>query len=199
MMQNLTPLFAQAEMGLGETGIGLAQSLCSLANFGVLWHAGRLLDRIGRRRVTLPSLWATVLAVLCFPWMTTPLLLMGASVVFGAAIGYLGLAPAAVVADITPPGATGTVMGFYRVAGDLGLLLGPIAVGWAANHLGFSATFAAVAGCTALVALMGIGMRETLVQHEVKTETVSATGETQEPVVSNQKEKTSWTPNLPKL
>ena len=70
MMLNLMPLFAQDTFGLGETGIGIVQSLCSLANFCVLWHAGRLLDRIGRRRA-LPSLWATALVVLFFPLATT--------------------------------------------------------------------------------------------------------------------------------
>ena len=168
VMLNLLPLFAQEKMGMSETGIGLTQSLCSLANFCVLWHAGRLLDRAGRRRVTLLSLWVTVLTVLCFPWAKTPVLLMTVSAMFGAAMGYLGPAPAAVIADITPPGAAGTIMGLYRGAGDIGLLLGPIAAGWVAGHLGFAPAFAAVAGGTVLVALMGIGSRETLGASQTK-------------------------------
>lgn len=159
---NLVPLFAQETLGLSETGIGLAQSLCSLANFCVLWHAGRVLDRAGRRWVLLASLWASSLAVLFFPWATAAWMLMLAAILFGAAIGYVGPAPAAVIADLTPPGAAGKVMGVYRGAGDTGLLLGPIAVGWAASHIGFHAAFIAVAVCTALVALLGTGMRETL-------------------------------------
>jgi MFS family permease len=170
LMLNLMPLFAQEAMGLGGTGIGLVQSLSSLANFFVLWHAGRLLDRVGRRRVALPSLWATALVALLFPWATTLLPLIGASVAFGIAIGYLGPAPAAIIADITPQGTAGAVMGLYRMAGDLGLLLGPVAVGWAAGHLGFGTAFAAVAGCTALVALMGVGTRETLTSDGVEAE-----------------------------
>lgn len=163
---NLLPLFAQETLGLGETGIGVAQSLCSLANFCVVWHAGRLLDHAGRRRVLLGSLWASALAVLCFPWATTPWLLMLAAILFGAAIGYMGPAPAAVIADLTPPGAAGKVMGVYRGAGDMGLLVGPIVVGWMASHLGFTAAFLTVAACTALMALIGSGMRETLLECE---------------------------------
>jgi MFS family permease len=162
VMLNLMPLFAQETLGLGETGIGVAQSLCSLANFCVVWHAGYLLDHAGRRRALLASLWASALSVLCFPWATTAWLLALAAILFGAAIGYVGPAPAAIIADLTPPGAAGKVMGVYRGAGDMGLLLGPIAVGWAAGHLGFNAAFIVVAACTALVALIGIGTRETL-------------------------------------
>jgi MFS family permease len=159
---NLMPLFAQETLGLGESGIGLAQSFCSLANFCVLWHAGRLLDQTGRRRALLGSLWASALAVLCFPLATTFWLLVSVAILFGAAIGYVGPAPAAVIADLTPPGVAGKVMGVYRGAGDTGLLLGPIIVGWVASHLGFHAAFIAVAACTAFVAIVGIGMRETL-------------------------------------
>lgn len=175
MMLNLVPLFAQEEIGLGESGIGLVQSLCSLANLLILWHAGQLLDRVGRRRVILPNLWITAAVMLLFPWATTLWFLIGASVIFGVVIGYLGPAPAAVIADIAPPQAIGTVMGLYRAAGDIGLLLGPIAVGWAAGHVGFSATFVTVAGCIAFVALLGIGTRETLTVQPVKVQDPSAT------------------------
>jgi hypothetical protein len=61
-------------------------------------------------------------------------------------------------------------MGLYRMCGDIGLLFGPVSVGWAAEHLGFNLTFVAVAGGTALVALMGIRSRETLVSHEAGLE-----------------------------
>jgi MFS transporter, ACDE family, multidrug resistance protein len=159
---NLMPLFAQEKIGLGESGIGLTQSLCSLANFCVIWHAGRLLDSAGRRQVTLVSLWGTVLAVLLYPWATTNARLAIASFVFGAAIGYLGPAPAAVIADLTPSGKAGTVMGVYRGAGDTGLLFGPVFAGWLAGHLGFDLAFIVTAGCIALVAVLGIGTRETL-------------------------------------
>lgn len=169
-MLNLMPLFAQTSLGLKETGIGIVQSLCSLANFFVLWHAGRLLDRIGRRRVALPSLWATALVIVLFPFATTLPLFLTASMAFGVTIGYLSPAPAAIIADITPREASGAAMGLYRMAGDIGLLLGPIAIGWAAEHWGFRVAFLAIAGCTALVAIMGINLRETLTVHEEKVE-----------------------------
>lgn len=175
MTQNLMPLFAQEKLGLSETGIGVIQSLSSLGNFLILWHAGRLLDQAGRRRVTLVGLWATALVVLVFAWVTTPLSLAGAGVAFGVVAGYLGPAPAAVIADIAPKGSTGAVMGLYRMCGDIGLLLGPISIGWAAEHLGFTWTFVAVAASTALVALMGLGTRETLIMRDTPSDLTPVT------------------------
>lgn len=172
MMLNLVPLFAQETIGISESGIGVVQSLCSLANLSILWHAGQLLDRVGRRRVALPCLWISVGVVLLFPWATTLVLLTGASIAFGAVVGYLGPAPAAMIADIAPRQALGKVMGLYRMSGDMGLLLGPVAMGWAAGHIGFRATFCAVAGCIALVALMGMRTRETLTLPPAKAGTM---------------------------
>jgi hypothetical protein len=63
------------------------------------------------------------------------------------------------------------------MCGDIGLLLGPISVGWAAEHLGFNLTFVAVAGCTALVALTGIRSRETLISQDTRLETGPTTEE----------------------
>jgi len=177
MMLNLLPLFAQEEAGLGETGIGIMQSLCSIANFAILWHAGRLLDRVGRRRVTLPCLWLTAGLVFFCPWATTIPRLAAVSILFGIVAGYLGPAPAAIIADITPKESAGAVMGVYRMSGDVGLLLGPISVGWVAGHLGFTMAFTSVSICSALVALVGLSARETLVFPEAAPELAPATEE----------------------
>jgi MFS family permease len=170
MTQNLMPLFAQEKLGMSETGIGVIQSLSSLGNFSVLWHAGRLLDRAGRRPVTLAGLWATVLVVAAFSWVTTPVLLAMAAVAFGVVAGYLGPAPAAVIADIAPKGSTGAVMGLYRMCGDIGLLLGPVSVGWTAERFGFASAFLAAASAAMVVALLGCGARETLHAPEIHLE-----------------------------
>src|SRR5262249_60316234 len=92
-------------------------------------------------------------------------------------MGYLRPAPAAIIADLTPKEASGAVIGLYRMAGDIGLLLGPVAIGWAAGRVGFASAFAAGAGCIALVAIMGLGARETLRPHENPAQLAPALGE----------------------
>ena len=166
MMMTLVPLFAQETAQVTETGIGSLQSASSFANLLILWHAGRLLDHIGRRRVAIPFLCATALSIVVFPWATTFGLLLLASAAFGLVSGYLGPAPAAIIADIAPKGTAGAVMGLYRMSGDFGLLLGPIIIGWAAGQIGVGATFVGIACFTLLVAVFGFSARETL--HEVQ-------------------------------
>src|SRR5262249_60330355 len=80
-------------------------------------------------------------------------------------MGYLRPAPAAIIADLTPKEASGAVIGLYRMAGDIGLLLGPVAIGWGAGRGGFASAFSAGAGCIALGGIMGVGAREALRPH----------------------------------
>lgn len=159
---NLVPLLAKDVVGLNEAWIGTLLSVAALANFAVLWHAGSLLDRAGRRRVTMPSLWGALFVVLSFIWAKTFFLLFLTMASLGVVMGYLAPAPAAMVADLTPPAVAGSAMGFYRMAGDLGLLLGPVSFGWVAARFGFTPAFVCAGACVALVLLMGIGTRETL-------------------------------------
>jgi len=54
------------------------------------------------------------------------------------------------------------VIGVYRMAGDLGLLLGPVALGALATRFGFETAFV-IAGLFALGTLaLGLGIPETL-------------------------------------
>ena len=88
MMMTLVPLFAQDAAGVTERGIGSLQSASSFANLLILWHAGRLLDHVGRRRVAIPFLGATALSIVVFPWATTFGSLLLASAAFGLVSGF---------------------------------------------------------------------------------------------------------------
>jgi len=159
---NLIPLFGGVRGGWSESHIGIVLSASAFANFAVLWHAGALLDRRGRQRVALPALAAT--ALFCFGFAASPgfLNLLAMSTGLGVVLDYLAPAPAAMVADLTPRELLGPVIGVYRMAGDVGLLIGPVALGALATAFGFEAAFLAAAVCALLTLLLGAAIPETL-------------------------------------
>ena len=159
---NLIPLFADATLGLNEFWIGVLLTAAAFVNFLVLWHAGAMIDRHGRRRVVLPVLVATIAVVACFPWARSFWLLLLDTSLLGAVLGYLAPAPAAIIVDITPSAASGQAMGLYRMAADLGLLIGPVAFGYVASGFGFTVGFEFSAALVAAVWLLGTRTRETL-------------------------------------
>jgi MFS family permease len=159
---NLIPLFAHDVVGLNELWVGLTLTITAFANFLVLWHAGSLIDRRGRRRTVLPVLAFTTVIVAVFPLARSFSLLVLVAGLLGAALGYLAPAPAAIIADVTPVALSGRAMGLYRMAADLGLLVGPLAFGAIAGSFGFTAAFAWGALLAAAVFLLGVRTRETL-------------------------------------
>jgi MFS family permease len=166
---NLIPLFGGERGGLSESQIGIVLSASAFANFAVLWHAGALLDRRGRQRVALPTLAVT--ALVCFGFAASPgfLNLLVMSTGLGITLGYLAPAPAAMVADLTSRDMLGAVIGVYRMAGDVGLLVGPVALGALATAFGFEAAFFAAGACALLTLALGAGIPETLRSREANT------------------------------
>ena len=167
MRTNLIPLFGSEQGGLSESAIGIILSASAFANFAVLFHAGTLMDRRGRQRVTLPTLAATALLCAALGYSPGFLNLLVTSIGLGFALGYLAPAPAAMVADLTPKDMLGAIIGVYRMAGDLGLLLGPVAIGALATGFGFETACLVAAGASILTLLLGLSVPETLAHRNV--------------------------------
>jgi MFS family permease len=183
---NLIPLFGGERGGLRASAIGVILSASAFANFVVLWHAGSLIDRRGRQRVALPTLGVTALVCFGFAWSPGFVNLLLMSTALGVSLGYLAPAPAAMTADQTPREMLGAVIGVYRMAGDLGLLLGPVALGALATHFGFEAAFC-VAGVFALGTLaFGFAVPETLrARDSAEREAIARYDGRPEPIATN--------------
>jgi len=137
----LVPLFGDDGLGMSPGGIGVIFAIALIGELAVLYPAGSVMDRKGRRFVAVPSMAA-------LGAMVAVLGLAGGPVAFGALMLALGLAsgvagtPAgAMLSDIAPPGRSGTAVGIFRFAGDIGITLGPLTAGVAVSALGFRWAF----------------------------------------------------------
>jgi MFS family permease len=158
----LLPLFAQQELGLSEVAIGLLLTVVAVGSVMVVAHAGKALDRHGRRPVMRWSLAGTAVAVALFalaglPWMLVPLALA-----LGASSGYAGVVPPVVVADVAAAEIRTTAIGVQRMATDAGLLVGPVAVGAASDGFGYRFAFVAAGVLVLAAAAAAVWMPETL-------------------------------------
>lgn len=137
----LIPLMGSRELDLSAGDIGLVLSAVAVANLVLVTPAGYLADRWGTRVAVIPSMWTTSLALVLFASADSlsPFLLAAGFLAISSAV--TGPAPAAFVADAAPDEARGMAFGFYRTAGDLGLLIGPPLVGLVADASGFGAAF----------------------------------------------------------
>ena len=69
-------------------------------------------------------------------------------------MGISGAAPAAYAADTAPAGMNAAAVSSYRMLADLGYVVGPIALGLAADLAGVDATLGATAVLLVAVALL---------------------------------------------
>jgi MFS family permease len=161
VFDTLLPLYADS-LGVSTIGIGVLFAVSLAVELAVLYPAGSLADRHGRRAVLIPALIGLGLATAAVGWAGTPLWLGVAMAVLGVASGFAGVPPGAMLADIMPRDAPGTAVGVFRFAGDLGFTLGPLVAGYGAAHLGFEAAFALTAIPTAVALVAVVRGQETL-------------------------------------
>jgi MFS family permease len=110
---------------------------------------GPLGDRIGHRRVFIPSLVLIVLGLALLAASGSKLGLMAAAVVFGAGFGTAYPMFAAYVMGHVDAGRRGAAFGSIVAAFDTGIGSGSIATGWIVQRHGFAAGFAVAAGIAA--------------------------------------------------
>ena len=155
VISTLVPLFGHDVVGLSQVGVGLALAALSVAEFAVLFQAGSLVDRLGRKAVLLPGLLGITVLTVATGFTTTVVLFVVAMFLLGAASGYGGVPQPVMLADVVPPELQPAAIGVYRFVGDIGFVAGPLLAGAMARGFGFRAAFAVSAlPCLATAALL---------------------------------------------
>ncbi|MDQ3941423.1 MAG: MFS transporter [Actinomycetota bacterium] len=136
-------IYARDRLGFTPDQIGLALTTLAIGEaLVVIFLAGPATDRFGRRAVLVPSLLIVAVATAAlgqiegFPAAYFPLmLLIGTGVAAGAT------AAGGLLADSIPRGGSGAAVGVNQMAGDLGYLIAPVAVGFVAQEAGFGMAY----------------------------------------------------------
>jgi MFS family permease len=154
-ISTLVALFAHDTLGMNSLQIGLALAALSVAEFAVLFPAGSLTDRLGRKAVLLPGMVAIAVVVSLTGFATTVPAFVVALALMGVVSGFGGVPQSVMLADVVPPRLQPAAIGVYRFVGDLGFVGGPLLAGAVASRFGFAAAFAVSAlPCLAAAALL---------------------------------------------
>ncbi|WP_162802046.1 MFS transporter [Ornithinimicrobium murale] len=159
----ILPLYAGDVIEMSTSSIGALLTVSALGNLLALWGAGRLLDGGRRKATTVISLLLSGCTVGLFAITQEELWLFVLAGMLGAFTGYATAAPTAGVVDAAEEEVRGTAVGVQRMAMDVGLLLGPIALSTLLPTTGFSAVFLIAASLLVMVAFVAIAIRETKV------------------------------------
>ena len=156
----IVPLFVRDVLHKSAIWTGIGFLLVAAVNAATLLPAGRLADQRGRRPVVINGCLVSAggLALLA--------LLPGAGgyltglAVLGLGSGLLDVGPAAMLGDILD-NRGGTVVATYQMAGDAGVVTGPVAAGYLVDAASYGVAFGVTAGVLGLAAVLGLFAPET--------------------------------------
>lgn len=120
------------------------------------------MDRFGRKAAAVPSFTIMSLGMALVPLADSYWTLFGAALLVGFGNGIGAGTMMTLGADLAPPGRTGEFLGIWRLIGDSGQAVAPLAAGAVADLIGIGLTAGATAGLGVLAAGILAGfVRET--------------------------------------
>ncbi|MGK0169323.1 MAG: DHA1 family multidrug resistance protein-like MFS transporter [Gammaproteobacteria bacterium] len=149
---SIVPILISTRLNLPVDQIGLGLALGSVAGLIATYPAGVLADKYGRKAIIVPATIVSGFSMLGFCFAPSLTWYLAACVVWGTATSVGGAAPAAYAADSAAAGMNAAAMSTYRMLGDLGYVIGPIALGLIVDWYGPQAAL-----IIAAIALMGVG------------------------------------------
>ncbi|MFM9141709.1 MAG: MFS transporter [Actinomycetota bacterium] len=127
MRSSILPLFVISDLGATTAVVGLSFTLALIAQGSVMVRAGKYSDKKGRRPVIVAGFSITMLALAILVLANSVLIYLVAMVVMGIGAGFAASA-GAVVGDVIK-GRSGRVFAVFQMAGDAGMIVGPLLLG----------------------------------------------------------------------
>jgi MFS family permease len=143
---SVVPLLGSMRLGLGVSEIGFALAIGTTVGLLAAYPGGMLTDYFGRKAVIAPSTVISGVSMLLFCVAPDYGWFVAASIAWGIAGSIGGSAPSVYAADSAPPGLNAATVGMFRMAGDIGYVAGPLALGLISDWFGAVAALVTAAG-----------------------------------------------------
>jgi MFS family permease len=165
------PVFAPQR---GVTNVGLFFTSYAIVTLGSRLFAGRLSDRLGRRKIILPFMALVALAVFLLPLLHSVYLLVLIGACYGLGAGAVQPALSAYVVDETTRKDRATALSYFTAFMDIGIATGALVLGIAGELWGYETMFL-LAGVTVILGLLLFTGYSKQSQAQQKTERLDET------------------------
>lgn len=163
---SILPIFVIETLRSTPAVVGYGFTLSALMQGLLLLRAGKISDTRGRKYAAVSgSLIALVgLIVLIFTNSIWMYFLSMAFIGLGGA--FLAITPSSIVGDVIR-GKSGQVIGLFQMAGDAGMMVGPIVLGWFADTFSYQAAFISTAVIFLVSVILSFRLPETRKSHAI--------------------------------
>ncbi|MCA1833637.1 MAG: MFS transporter [Actinomycetota bacterium] len=159
-------------LGLSKGTSGVPLTALGLAAIAVIWHAGSVSDRRGRKFTLVPALGASAVTLVLLGFVQNTWQFMVLMIVLGVASAYSRPGSTSIVADVTTQEQRAMGVSGYRTSADIGALASPVIAGVIAQTYGFRAAFLAIAGFVFIAFAFALRARETLPTRAVEPDSI---------------------------
>ena len=147
------PFFIMEQFQAGNAVIGTVISCYTLATLVVRPFSGYMMDTFKRKPLYLLALSIFTAVFVGYPFASTITLLILIRIVHGLAFGLTSVGGNTLVIDVVPSEHRGEGIGYFGVANNIAMAVGPMTGLFVYEHLSFNAIFLGCMGCSFLAAL----------------------------------------------
>jgi len=141
MRASIIPIFVTEVLRSTTLVVGYGFALTAIFQAAFLMHGGRLSDLKGRRFTSIIGSTIGLVGFIILTVSINPFMFLLAMSIIGIGGAYLSTTPASIVGDIFR-GKGGQVIGIFQMAGDAGMIIGPLIIGALSDLYSFRTAFA---------------------------------------------------------
>jgi MFS family permease len=140
MRASILPVFVTEELNSTTAVVGYGFALSAIVQGAILLKAGRFSDEKGRRAASIIGANIVFVGVLILTFAVNVWMFLLSMIVLGFGGAFLSTTPASMVGDVMK-GKGGKVIAIFQMAGDAGMIFGPIIIGWISDVYSYKAAF----------------------------------------------------------
>ena len=160
MRASILPVFVTEELDSTTAVVGYGFAISAIVQGAILLKAGRFSDTNGRRAASIIGANIVFLGVLVLTFAVNAWMFLLSMVILGFGGAFLSTTPASMVGDIIK-GKGGKVIAIFQMAGDAGMIFGPIIIGLISDAYSYRAAFGASAFIFLIVLILVYRIPET--------------------------------------
>ena len=164
LRSSILPLFVTEELKSTAAIAGLGLTIGALVQGVFMLRAGKYSDTKGRKAAFLFGSAFVLFGIMMLAFTTNTALYFISMALFGLGGAYVGTAPGSVVGDIIK-GRGGQVIAAWQMAGDAGMIFGPVIVGLLTDIFSYQVAFLVSAGIWLIAMLLATILPETRLSH----------------------------------
>ena len=160
MRNTILPLFAEEKLSASNSTIGLGFTVAAIVQGIALVYVGKIADFRGRKFALMLGSFAILSGIATVIFSSNWWYYFLAMALFGIGGAFESTSASSIVGDLFG-GKGGRIIALFQMAGDFGLIISPVLLGWLVDAHSYRTAFIATAAVFSLTLLLSAKMPET--------------------------------------